>query len=177
MGWNYPRGSHYPILFDVGEPDAQEAQQLSTRSGVLRAARGQASGPRGSKSRTSTASSRKVRRQRRAATSSDELQPAAGGGGELRGSKSRKSTVHSPPCLSVSGCGVRPGHRRCPAAGPAVLRTAKARPHTPPEEQAQPKARPQFSAPGPPHCGSAVAPPRFRAPCAIHSISAHRRNS
>ncbi len=71
-------------------------------------------------------------------------------------------------------------------------------------------ALPQSTVPCPPHCGSAVAPPRFRrplgfhldfanakrvkslfrragdgfshyslfrAPCAIHSISAHRRNS
>ncbi len=47
--------------------------------------------------------------------------------------------------------------------------------------RAQPKAQPtssapsspQFSAPCQPHCGSATAPPRFRAPYAIHSISAH----
>ncbi len=32
------------------------------------------------------------------------------------------------------------------------------------------------TAPCQPHCGSAFAPPCFRAPCAIHSISAHRRN-
>ena len=34
------------------------------------------------------------------------------------------------------------GGPKAQRAGPAVLRTAKAQPHTPPEEQAQPKARP-----------------------------------
>ncbi len=33
--------------------------------------------------------------------------------------------------ILVSGCGIRPGHQRCPAASPAVLRTAKARPIRP----------------------------------------------
>ncbi len=43
--------------------------------------------------------------------------------------------------------------------------------------QSSPKSTAQFSAPCPPHCGSAIAPPRFRAPCAIHLYSARRRNS
>ena len=63
------------------------------------------------------------------ATSSDELQPAAWGGGELHGSKSRNCTTSFvAPILSGSSCGVRPGHRRCPAASPAARRTAKATP-------------------------------------------------
>ena len=88
-----------------GRPDARKGQQLSTRSGVLRAARGQASGPRDSASRnykapfTTPFSEIRPRRASPAplavnATSSDELQPAAWGGGELRGSKSRKSSAH-----------------------------------------------------------------------------------
>ncbi len=134
------------------------------------------------------------------ATSSDELQSAARGGGELRGSKSRRSAAHLVsdfrPILSGAGCGVRPGHRRCPAASPAALRAAKAWPGSLPQfcrfraarSEGGPKAQrrpggstnrksiiyslsaqipakstaqssPQFSAPCPPHCGSAVAPP------------------
>ncbi len=63
------------------------------------------------------------------ATSSDELHSAAWGGGELRDSPSRKSSAQfAAPILSGSGCGVRPGHRRCPAASPATLRVARARP-------------------------------------------------
>ena len=80
----------------------------------------------------------------------------------LRGRRLRPARLCEPqlhclirrPILSGSGCGVRPGHRRCPAAGPAVLRTAKAQPKArpsaagkpitvfPPEERARPKARP-----------------------------------
>ena len=41
------------------------------------------------------------------------------------------------PILLSSGCGVRPGHRRCPAASPAILRAAEAQP------KAKPKARPK----------------------------------
>ncbi len=64
------------------------------------------------------------------ATSSDELQSAAWGGGELHGSKSRNCTTSFvAPILSGSSCGVRPGHRRCPAASPAARRTAKATPY------------------------------------------------
>ena len=44
------------------------------------------------------------------------------------------------------------------AANCAAQRAAKARP------TAQPNSPPQFSAPCPPHCGSAFAPPHFRAP-------------
>ncbi len=81
---------------------------------------------------------------------------------ESRYSLSPQSFPQSAPILWGSGCGVRPGHRRCPAAGPAALRAAKAqpmiqpqsKPHArlgaagkpfsvfPPEEQAQPKVRP-----------------------------------
>ena len=66
---------------------------------MLRAERGQASGPRDPKGRKSNTpilplTNNSSRRQRRAATSSVELQPAAWGGGELRGSKSRKSSAH-----------------------------------------------------------------------------------
>ncbi|WP_297832907.1 hypothetical protein, partial [uncultured Rikenella sp.] len=61
------------------------------------------------------------------ATSSDELQPAAWGGGELRGSKSRKSSAQ---------------------------RSGKTASVLPPEEQAQPKARPSS-----PPCVSLTAAP------------------
>ena len=44
--------------------------------------------------------------------------------------KDRKSSAHLPPNLSVSGYGVRPGHQRCPAAGPAILRVPEALPHS-----------------------------------------------
>ena len=57
------------------------------------------------------------------------MHSAAWGGGELRDSPSRKSSAQfAAPILSGSGCGVRPGHQRCPAASPATLRVARARP-------------------------------------------------
>ena len=84
--------------------------------------------------------------------------------------------------LSGSGCGVRPGHQRCPAAGPAVRRTAKARstarpkskprarpgaarkPATvfEPEEQAQPNPRPKAKPSSPSSVGLTAAPLSLR---------------
>ena len=82
-----------PVSFTLigSGSDAREISQFSTRSGVLRAARGQAAGP--------------------------------------RDSTSRKNKAHSPP----QGCHIRPvahppERLRRWATGPAVRRTAKARP-------------------------------------------------
>ncbi len=50
-------GNLYPILCDLGGADAREVSQFLTRSGVLRAARGQAAGPRDPKGRKSPDSS------------------------------------------------------------------------------------------------------------------------
>ncbi len=73
------------------------------------------------------------------------VQPAERGGGELRGSTSRKSTANSSAQRDTKT-----------VTGFRARRTATA------------PSSPQFSAPWPPHCGSAFAPPRFYA----HSLSA-----
>ena len=52
---------------------------------------------------------------------------------ESRYSFSHQSFPQSAPILWGSGCGVRPGHRRCPAASPAALRAAEAQPIQPPQ--------------------------------------------
>ena len=63
------------------------------------------------------------------------------------------------------------------AANCAALRAARAQPQSKPHTQpSAAQSSPHFSALCA-HCGSAIAPPRFRAPCAIHSISAYCRNS
>ena len=68
------------------------------------------------------------------------------GCGELRDSTSRRSSAHLPPNLSGSGCGVRPGHQRCPAAGPATLRVAEApHPFTAPFCSIRPRRAPKGS--------------------------------
>ena len=60
-----------------------------------------------------------------------ELRASAVGGFGPRGSKSRKSNnPFTSPILSGSGYGVRPGHQKCPAAGPTTLRVAEALPHS-----------------------------------------------
>ncbi len=58
-------------------------------------------------------------------TSIARLRPYAGDGSGPRGSASRKSSAHPTDqhYSARSGCSVGPGHRRCPAAGPAVQRT------------------------------------------------------
>ena len=113
---------------------------------------------------------------------------AAWGGGELRGSKSRKSTAHLVsdfhPILSGSGCALR-GWAEGPARRPGDLKVAqappKSKPHARPSAAGKPTTvfppkigtspnSPQFSAPCQPHCGSAVAPPRFRAPARFNYI-------
>ncbi len=87
------------------------------------------------------------------ATSSVELQPSAGDGVGLRGSKSRRSSANSSaqptapvqaPCLAQHGAKTVVGFR--------ARRTSTT------------QSSSQFSAPFPPHCGSACAPPRFCAP-------------
>ena len=136
---------------------------------------------------------------------------------------SRKSNAQSTAKSSVQFCRVRaarsPGGPKAQRAGPAVLRTAKARPIRPRpvcsrrqrraatsagelqsaawgggelRDSASRRSSAQSTAPCPPHCGSAFAPPRFAVArlkrdfcagtsfsraCTIHSISAHRRNS
>ncbi len=67
--------------------------------------------------------------------------------------KGRKSTA---PCSAQRGAKTCYGFR--------ARRTSTA--------QSATQSALQFSAPCPPHCGSAFAPPRFRAPCAIHPYSA-----
>ncbi len=92
------------------------------------------------------------------ATSSVELQSAARGGGELRDSASRKSSAQSKAQIQAPFSAQRGGKT---VTGFPARRTST----------------PQFSVPYPPHCGSAIAPPRFSRACAIHLNSAHRRNS
>ncbi len=77
------------------------------------------------------------------------------------GSTNRKSTSNSSAQIQAP-CSARRGSKT--VAGFRARRTSTAQP------TAQSKA--QFSVPCPPHCGSAFAPPRFRAPCAIHLYSA-----
>ncbi len=153
-------------------PDAREEQQLSARSGVLRASRvakappphrspfywvraaRSGGGPKAQRAGPAvlrTAKARPIRprpvcsrRQRRAATSAGELQSAAWGGGELRDSASRRSSANS-------------------SAQSTARRTSTA------------QSVPQFSAPCQPHCGSAVAPPRLPSPAAILAGLAHRQ--
>ena len=132
------------------QSDAREEPQLSLRErhvAGLPVGGGRPARPKGSLKHGPFC---EVRRQRRAATSSDELQPAAWGGGGLRGSVSRKSSAHLAsdfrPILSGSGCGVRPGAAEKPKS---VF---------PPEEQAQPKAKPS----SPPRVRLTAAPLSLR---------------
>ncbi len=134
-------------------------------SGGLRASREEASGPSDSTSRRSPIRAGRNNSSPPAgsATSPDELQPAAWGGGELRGSKSRRSSAQSTdPCRPHCGSAFAPPHfnfisillsqnERNPSLGGWV------RP-----QGVLLAASTRFS---------------FRAPCAIHLYSAHRRNS
>ncbi len=130
------------------------------------------------------------------ATSSDELQPSACRGGELRGSASRKSTAH---LLIISvGFGLSPIPPRRSAPGRTGRRFEEPRyslsAQIPAQSLAQRGAKTvagfrarrtvaaqstaQFSAPCPPHCGSAVAPPHSRRPRQFLPdwLSANRQN-
>ena len=72
------------------------------------------------------------------------------------------SQLKTRPILLGSGCALR-GGPKAQRAGPAVLRTAKTRPTARPNaarKQAQPSSPPRVRL----HCGSAFAPPLFRAP-------------
>ncbi len=116
----------------------------------------------------------------------------------LRGRRLRPARLCEPqlhclirrPILSGSGCGVRPGHRRCPAAGPAVLRTAKARP-LPLRYEVRPRRAPlaplwrrcargrrpkgRKSTAHSPTKNKAQSSPQFSAPCQPHCGSAIAR--
>ncbi len=80
------------------------------------------------------------------ATSSVELQSAAWGGGELRGSVNRKSPANSSAQSTAQISAQRGGKT---VFGFPAQRTVTA------------QSTAQFSAPCPPHCGSACAPPLF----------------
>ena len=124
-------------------------------------AKGPARKPGGSTGRKSTAIFCRVRPQPVCkssppavnATSSDELQSAAWGGGGLRGSKSRRSSAQSKTQLTAqisAPCSARRSGKT--VTGFPARRTVTA------------QSTAQFFAPCAPHCGSAFAPPRFRAP-------------
>ncbi len=103
--WNYPNNRQpLPYFFYLGGANAGEVSQFSTRSGVLRAYRGQASGSRDSASRRNSAHSSLLSCSPPAvnATSHNELQSAARCGGELcaaqRAARARpKSEPYAPP--------------------------------------------------------------------------------
>ena len=109
------------------------------------------------------------------------------------GSKNRKSTAHSssgaPPgargrrflaesCYSLlaysnsppAGSATSPDELQSAAWGGGELRGSKSRKSSTPNS-------PQFSAPCPPHCGSAYAPPHSRRPLGFHLDFAHRKTS
>ena len=99
----------------------------------MRASRGEASGPRDPLGRRSTAQFSELRPVAHSPEALRGLGDEAGGSKEPRYSLSSESKALSPATnlaliLSGSGCGVRPGHQRCPAASPATLRVAKTRP-------------------------------------------------
>ena len=99
-----------------------------------------------------------------------------------RASDPTETISHLSAKMSRAACRPSPRSRYAAWANrPAPLRVAEApHPFTAQGCRIRPRpisSSPQFSAPCPPHCGSAAAPPRFPRACAIHSLSAHRRNS
>ncbi len=140
--------------------DAREGQQLSTRSGVLRAARWEASGPRDQKvakvaefifgrsqRRTKTERQRSISTLRIRGLRADRWH------GDLAISLSAQSLAKSTAQLTAqiqASCSAQRGSKT--ATGFRTQRTVTA------------PSPAQFSVPCPLHCGSAFAPPLFRAP-------------